>query len=30
MSELTENDCWDAVYDKAKGSRYRANKMAGS
>ncbi|PZR19195.1 MAG: hypothetical protein DI535_31355, partial [Citrobacter freundii] len=29
LSELTENDCWDAVYDKAKASRYRANKMAG-
>lgn len=30
LSELAENDCWDAVYDKAKASRYRANKMAGA
>ncbi|MFM5929406.1 MAG: tyrosine-type recombinase/integrase [Novosphingobium sp.] len=29
LGELTENDCWDAVYDKAKGSKVRANKMAG-
>lgn len=26
---LTENECWDAVYDKAKASKDRANKMAG-
>jgi integrase len=29
LAELTENDCWDAVYDKAKSSKDRANKMAG-
>ncbi len=29
LAELTENDCWDAVYDKAKDSKDRANKMAG-
>lgn len=29
LSELTENECWDAVYDKAKASKDRANKMAG-
>ncbi|HEX7820706.1 MAG TPA: integrase family protein [Sphingobium sp.] len=29
IGELTENDCWDAVYDKAKSSKDRANKMAG-
>ncbi len=29
LSELTEDDCWDAVYDKAKASKHRANKMAG-
>ncbi|MFA7585039.1 MAG: integrase family protein [Novosphingobium sp.] len=26
---LTEDECWDAVYDKAKASKVRANKMAG-
>lgn len=26
---LTEDECWDAVYDKAKTSKVRANKMAG-
>lgn len=29
LIELTENECWDAVYDKAKASKVRANKMAG-
>lgn len=29
LHKLTENECWDAVYDKAKGSKVRANKMAG-
>lgn len=29
LAGLTEDDCWDAVYDKAKGSKCRANKMAG-
>lgn len=29
LAELTEDDCWDAVYDKAKASKLRANKMAG-
>lgn len=29
LAELTEDDCWDAVYDKAKASKSRANKMAG-
>lgn len=29
LSELTEDECWDAVYDKAKASKLRANKMAG-
>ena len=29
LGELTENECWDAVYDKAKASKDRANKMAG-
>lgn len=29
LAELTEDDCWDAVYDKAKASKHRANKMAG-
>jgi hypothetical protein len=27
--ELSENECWDAVYDKAGASKVRANKMAG-
>ena len=27
LGNLTENECWDAVYDKA--SKVRANKMAG-
>ncbi|WP_183029931.1 tyrosine-type recombinase/integrase [Altericroceibacterium spongiae] len=29
LLDLTENECWDAVYDKAKASKVRANKMAG-
>ena len=29
LTELTEDECWDAVYDKAKVSKVRANKMAG-
>jgi hypothetical protein len=29
LAEITEDDCWDAVYDKAKASKHRANKMAG-
>lgn len=29
LAELTEDECWDAVYDKAKTSKDRANKMAG-
>ena len=29
LGVLTENECWDAVYDKAKASKVRANKMAG-
>ncbi len=29
LHKLTENECWDAVYDKAKASKVRANKMAG-
>ena len=29
LSDLTENACWDAVYDKAKSSKDRANKLAG-
>lgn len=29
LRELTEDECWDAVYDKAKASKVRANKMAG-
>lgn len=29
LSELSEDECWDAVYDKAKASKHRANKMAG-
>jgi integrase len=29
LAKLTENACWDAVYDKAKASKDRANKMAG-
>ena len=29
LADLTENECWDAVYDKAKASKVRANKMAG-
>lgn len=29
LADLTENQCWDAVYDKAKTSKVRANKMAG-
>lgn len=29
LAELTEDECWDAVYDKAKASKCRANKMAG-
>jgi integrase len=29
LKALTENDCWDAVYAKARASKDRANKMAG-
>ena len=29
LGALDENECWDAVYDKASGSKDRANKMAG-
>lgn len=29
LLSLTEDACWDAVYDKAKASKFRANKMAG-
>lgn len=29
LADLTEDECWDAVYDKAKTSKNRANKMAG-
>lgn len=29
LGKLTEDECWDAVYDKAKSSKVRANKMAG-
>lgn len=29
LINLTENECWDAVYDKAQASKDRANKMAG-
>jgi integrase len=29
LLDLNENECWDAVYDKAKASKVRANKMAG-
>lgn len=29
LGELTDDDCWDAVYDKARASKHRANKMAG-
>lgn len=29
LADLTEDDCWDAVYDKATASKSRANKMAG-
>jgi integrase len=29
LAQLTEDECWDAVYDKAKASKDRANKMAG-
>jgi integrase len=29
LGELTEDECWDAVYDKAESSKVRANKMAG-
>lgn len=29
LDELTEDACWDAVYDKAQASKDRANKMAG-
>lgn len=29
LSELSEDQCWDAVYDKAKATKFRANKMAG-
>lgn len=29
LAELTEDQCWDAVYDKSEASKDRANKMAG-
>ena len=29
LDALSEDDCWDAVYDKARTSKDRANKMAG-
>lgn len=29
LSDLTDDECWDAVYDKANTSKHRANKMAG-
>ncbi|ODU80726.1 MAG: hypothetical protein ABT10_16015 [Novosphingobium sp. SCN 63-17] len=29
LQQLTEDGCWEAVYDKAKASKVRANKMAG-
>ncbi|WP_340314958.1 tyrosine-type recombinase/integrase [Rhizorhabdus argentea] len=29
LDDLTEDECWDAVYDKAEASKVRANKMAG-
>jgi len=29
LYQLSENECWDSVYDKAKASKVRANKMAG-
>lgn len=29
LLKLTEDECWDAVYDKAKGSKHMANKLAG-
>lgn len=29
LGNLTEDECWDAIYDKAKSSKVRANKMAG-
>ena len=29
LYDLTDDDCWDAVYNKAEESRHRANKMAG-
>lgn len=29
LYQLTEDECWDAVYDKANTSKDRANKMAG-
>ena len=29
LGNLTENECWDAVYDKSKASKDCANKMAG-
>ncbi|WP_081492252.1 tyrosine-type recombinase/integrase, partial [Rhizorhabdus wittichii] len=29
LSDLTEDDCWNAVYDKAATSKDRVNKMAG-
>jgi integrase len=29
LGKLTEDECWDAVYNKAKASKVRANKMAG-
>jgi hypothetical protein len=29
LVELTEDECWEAIYDKAEASKDRANKMAG-
>ena len=29
LYDLSEDECWDAVYDKANASKHRANKMAG-
>jgi hypothetical protein len=29
LGKLTEDECWEAVYDKAMSSKVRANKMAG-
>src|SRR3546814_9249668 len=29
LAQLTEDDCWDAVFDKAKAAKHRENHMAG-